>query len=217
MENELLIDSVNISFGNKKILTDIYLKIHTGDIIGLLGRNGCGKSTLLKIIFGTLEAENKFIRANGRVYDKLYKQNEIINMLPQDDFLPKGFKVKHIAKLYKNINFEEFKLVQKIYNTKIEDLSGGEIRYFEFILLINSNAKFLLLDEPFNGVSPILADEIKIMIKNNSCNKGIIITDHDYRNVLSVANQIYIMKNGAIKKVNSEEELVNYGYIQSIC
>jgi len=75
MQSELLIDSINKSYNNKKILNDIYLKVNAGDIIGLLGRNGCGKSTLLKIIFGTLDAESKFIRINGIICDNAYKKD----------------------------------------------------------------------------------------------------------------------------------------------
>ncbi len=70
MSDILEIDSVIKSFDVKQILTDIYLKCQTGDIIGILGRNGTGKSTLLKILFGTLKAENSFIKINGKVYDR---------------------------------------------------------------------------------------------------------------------------------------------------
>jgi len=76
------------------------------------------------------------------------------------------------------------------------------------------DSDFILLDEPFNGISPIMAEEIKKIIVEKSKNRGIILTDHDYRNVLSVSNRLYLMKNGSIKELKSNEELIEYGYIQ---
>lgn len=73
MKNLLEVDSVIISFDQKNILTDCFLKCETNDIIGILGRNGCGKSSLLKVIFGTLFTNNKFIRIKGKVYNQPYK------------------------------------------------------------------------------------------------------------------------------------------------
>ena len=218
MENSILIiDSINKSYNNEHILQDIYLKINTGEIVGLLGRNGSGKSTLLKIIFGTLEAESKYVNVDEKVYEKIYKEKDIIKYLPQDDFLPKQLKVKNVINIYfdKNErgNIINDKIIEKIINTKIGNLSGGELRYLEIKLLMNLESKFILLDEPFNGVSPIAIEEIKKMIIKNSLNKGIILTDHDYRNVLSITNKIYILKNGYIKELKDKNELMYYGYI----
>jgi ABC-type multidrug transport system ATPase subunit len=216
MQGELLVDSINKSYDNKKVLRGIYLKVNTGDIVGLLGRNGCGKSTLLKIIFGTLDAENKFVRINGVVCDSAFK-NKNIKLLPQNNFLPKHLKVSGVVKLYCNKtnidNITNDKIYKKIYKAKVRNLSGGELRYLEIKLLLSIGSEFILLDEPFNGVSPLLIEEIKKLIIENSKTKGIILTDHDYRNVLSVANKIYLMKNGSIKEMKTKDELKEYGYI----
>jgi len=216
MQTELLIDSINKSYDNKKILSDIYLKVNVGDIIGLLGRNGCGKSTLLKIIFGTLDAESKFIRINGIICNNAYEKG-LVKLLPQDDFLPKHLNVENIIKLYcNNGNIKKIKsnkVIEKIYKTKIRNISGGELRYLETLLIMNLDSDFVLLDEPFNGVSPIIVEEIKKIIVEKSKSKGIILTDHDYRNILSVSNKLYIMKNGGIKELKSSEDLIEYGYI----
>lgn len=213
----LIIDSINKSYNNKHILQDIYLRINTGEIIGLLGRNGSGKSTLLKIIFGTLEAESKYLKVDEKVYENIYKKKNIMKYLPQNDFLPRQLKVKNIIHIYFGKNEAENiindKIIEKINNTKIRNLSGGELRYLEIKLLINLESEYLLLDEPFNGVSPILIEEIKKMIIDNSSNRGIILTDHDYRNVLSIAKRIYLLKNGCIKELEHKEELMYYGYI----
>ena len=215
--NTLYIDSINKSYNNNQILKDIYLKISTGDIVGILGRNGSGKSTLLKIIFGTLETESKFIKVNDKIYDKLFKEKCMINYLPQNDFLPKNLKVGNILKMCIEKNKIKYimndKAIEKIISTKVKNLSGGEIRYLEFKILMTLKSKFILFDEPFNGVSPILAEEIKKMIIENSLSKGIIITDHDYRNVLSIANRICVIVNGSLRELNDKKELINYGYI----
>ena len=193
------------------------MTVNIGDIVGLLGRNGSGKSTLLKIIYGTLEAESKYIKIGQNIYDKIYKHKNLMNILPQNNFLPKYLKVKDVIELYynnENINyFEKDKIMENIINTRIRNLSGGELRYFEFKLLINMESKYLLLDEPFSGVSPIMIEEIKSVIKEKSLNKGFIMTDHDYRNILSVSNRIFILFNGYLKEINNKLDLIKYGYI----
>ena len=217
MSNLLEIDSVVKTFDMHVVLTDIYLKCQTGDIIGMLGRNGTGKSTLMKILFGTLNADRKFIRIDGKVYDQPYKTINEVCYLPQDSFLPKHMSIEKTVKLYLGenqiVNFMEDSILQKLNTSKISHLSGGELRYLEIKLLLHTDCKFLLLDEPFNGVSPILVGEIKKLILKTSEFKGIILTDHDYRNVLDVANQFCLIYDGGIKRIDDKRELVRWGYI----
>ena len=217
MSNLLEIDSVVKSFDMHVVLTDIYLKCRTGDIIGMLGRNGTGKSTLMKIVFGTLRADTKFIRIDGKVYNQPYKTINEICYLPQDSFLPKHLSIEKTIELYlgKNQvqNFLEDPILNKLNTSKISYLSGGELRYLEIKLLLHTDCKFILLDEPFNGVSPILVGEIKKLILKTSEFKGIILTDHDYRNVLDVANQFCMIYDRGIKRIDDKEELVRWGYI----
>lgn len=217
MLNSLEIDSVIKSYNNSQVLTDIYLKCITGDIIGILGRNGSGKSTLLKILFGTLHADRKFIKIDGKVYNYPYKTNNELNYLPQRDFLPRHMKVDKIIELYLGSSsvksFLDDKILSHLRKNKISNLSGGELRYLEIKLLLSTDSKFVLLDEPFNGISPILADEIKGLILENSKSKGIILTDHDYRNVLDIANRFYLIFDGGIKLIEDKQELVKWGYI----
>ena len=217
MQNLLEVDSVIKSYGHAQILTDIYLKCRQGDIIGMLGRNGAGKSTLLKIIFGTLKPENKFIRINNQVFDKPYRHPDTIQYLPQEGFLPANSTVRKIAGLYFTRNESDEILdddvLRKVLNTRISELSGGEGRYFEIKLLLFSKSKFLLLDEPFNGIAPILIDSIKEMIRQQAGTKGIILTDHDYRSVFDVANRIILLYDGGIKHIDKEEDLIGFGYI----
>lgn len=216
MSSLLEIDSALKSFDEIQVLTDIYLKCQTGDRIGLLGRNGCGKSTLLKVIFGTLTSQ-KFIRIDGKIYEQPYKSNDQICYLPQHEFLPKRMTVEKVVKLYLKANeiadFLNDEILLPLKRNKIHFLSGGELRYLEIKLLLNTKSKFVLLDEPFNGVAPLLVEAIKDLIKNKSQTKGIILTDHDYNNVLEVANKYCLIYDGGIKELKSKIDLVKWGYI----
>jgi len=217
MQSLLEIDSVRKTFDTNVVLTDIYLKCETGDIIGMLGRNGSGKSTLLKILFGTLEADNKFIRIDGKIRDKPYKTINEICYLPQHSFIPGHLTVGKSIELYLGKNqlsdIIDDPILLVIKNNKISQISGGELRYLEIKLLLSLNSKFILLDEPFNGVSPIMIEKIKKLISENSKSKGIILTDHDYRNVLEIANRFCLIFDGGIKEIKDKSELVRWGYL----
>jgi lipopolysaccharide export system ATP-binding protein len=217
MSDLLEFDSIRKEFGTKQVLTDISLKCIPGDIIGLLGRNGSGKSTLLKIVFGTLHTDNKFIRINNAILNQPFKAKKRIAYLSQDNFLPKNLTVRKIVEVYfEDFDIGEFlddEVLAKVINTRIRNLSGGESRYLEVKLLLNLDTRFLLLDEPFNGISPLHIEFIKEMIIFQSFKKGIILTDHDYRNVMDVANKYYLLFDGGLKQIKNKEDLAYWGYI----
>jgi ABC-type multidrug transport system ATPase subunit len=210
-------DSIRKSFGDKQVLTDIFLRCQTGDIIGLLGRNGSGKSTLLKILFGTLYTEHKHITINGGLVSQPFKKTGIISFLPQDNFLPGNLTVKKTVNLFDHqIDQDQFfddQVLSKVTDVKIRDLSGGESRYLEVRLILSQKSKFIFLDEPFNGISPIHIELIKEMIRSHSNSKGIVLTDHDYRNVLDVANKYMVLYDGGIKLLKSKDDFIYWGYI----
>jgi lipopolysaccharide export system ATP-binding protein len=104
MGSILEIDSVLKSFGVRQILTDVYINLQTGNILGIFGRNGTGKSTLLKIIFGTQSAERKFIRIDGVVINRPYIITNNIGFLPQNEFVPKHLKLFQAVNLFIDIN-----------------------------------------------------------------------------------------------------------------
>lgn len=89
----------------------------------------------------------------------------------------------------------------------------GESRYLEVKLVLNLDALFVLLDEPFNGISPIHIDLLKKMILDKSSKKGIILTDHDYRNVLDVANKYFLLFDGGLKTIRTKQDLIDWGYV----
>lgn len=217
MSNLLEVDSIRKEFGTKQVLTDIAFKCQTGDIIGLLGRNGSGKSTLLKIIFGTLFSDNKFIRINNEIFDQPYKTKNQLTYLYQDNFLPKNITVKQVVEIFSgeidHKGFLDDEVLSKVTGTKICNLSGGESRYLEVKLMLSIDTLFVLLDEPFNGISPLHIELVKNMIRDKSLKKGIILTDHDYKNVLDVANRYYLLFDGGLKQVKTKQDLIDWGYV----
>jgi len=217
MPNSLEIDSVIKSYSELKILTDIYLKCETGDIIGVLGRNGSGKSTLLKIIFGSITSLNKSIRINGKVYDRPLKTTGLIGYLPQHPFLLPHLSIYETVKLYLDADqvnpFLTDPVIGYLQKSKINSLSGGEQRYLEIKLILNTSNKFILLDEPFNGVAPIVVEKLKIMITEHSKTKGIILTDHDYNNVMDVANRYSLVRDGRVMSIGSRDDLIKWNYL----
>ena len=214
---ELHVDSVTKSYDDKVILSDIFISCKTGEIKGLIGRNGSGKSTLLKIIFGTENSDSKFVRIGNKVIKNIADGRNKINYLPQDNFLPDNISIKTLINLF--LQKEDRKIVleneyvKPLLQKMNQHLSGGERRIIEILLIVHSNAEFILLDEPFNGVSPIVRDYIIEYIRKMKSSKGYIITDHDYENVINLADTIVFLKNGFLKEVKDTRELVTLGYM----
>ena len=129
----LEVDSVQKRFDDKSVLSDVYLKCETGEIIGLLGRNGSGKSTLLKIIFGIESADNKFIRIDGVVKNQTSQLLQDISYLHQENFIPNNFSVRKAISLsisrQEKVKFLEDEMIKSIATKNIKQLSGGELRY----------------------------------------------------------------------------------------
>jgi len=114
------------------------------------------------------------------------------------------------------LEIEEFKsdpLVADLIKSKANQLSGGEKRLVEILLVLYSKASYLLLDEPFNGLSPIHKESIKNLIKSKANNKGIIVTDHDYRKVTEISDRIVLLHDGGTKNIKDVEELEFWGYL----
>jgi len=218
MKHILEVDSIIKRYDNKLVVSDVYVKCETGNIIGLLGRNGSGKSTLLQIIFGIIGAETKFIRIDGFVKRHVNQLMKDISYLPQHNFIPENFSVRKainlsIEKLKRNVFYED-NLIATFLDNKIGQLSGGELRYLEIKLILSNPSKFVLLDEPYNGLSPIMIEKINDLIIQNSKNKGIIITDHNYENVIRVSNQLILMKSGKTNHLKHKNELIEKGYLR---
>jgi ABC-type lipopolysaccharide export system ATPase subunit len=215
--SKLHVDSVLKSYGSNQILTNIYLSCEKGDIVGLFGRNGSGKSTLLKIIFGSITAENKFVKIGDKIINGLADNRHLLNYLPQNHFLPNHIKTDTIIDLFCDnenaIKIKKHNLIIPMLNKKSKQLSGGERRLLEIWLIVYSNTKYTLIDEPFNGVAPVYKEEIKRIIKEQSKFKGFIITDHDYRNILDIVTRKFVIHDGATKEFKDNNDLKYWGYL----
>lgn len=218
--SRLHVDSVTKSYNNKTILSDVFLSCQKGEIKGLIGRNGSGKSTLLKIIFGSEKAEYKFVRIGEKVIKNVSDRRKLINYLPQDNFLPNNIRIRKIIGLFldyeSRIEMLNNEYLKPLLHKKNKELSGGERRIIEILLILHSKAEFVLLDEPFNGVSPIVRDYIIEYIKKRKERKGYIITDHDYENVIHLADSIVYLQNGFLREIKEMSELVDLGYLTDV-
>ena len=210
MYTGLEIDSILKSFGERTILADVYLKCCRGDIIALFGRNGTGKSTLLNIIFG--------IRIDGKVIKGPAFRSGLLAYLPQHPSFPSHLKVSQIAELCiapeDRKRFFADKILFRIRTSRICEISTGEQRYLEIKTTLFSPAPYILLDEPFSGVSPVVAEQIRKLMTESAQNHGIILTDHNFREVHKIANRITLLDDCYLKEIKNREELIPYGYYQ---
>ncbi|TPG31836.1 ABC transporter ATP-binding protein [Flavobacterium pectinovorum] len=219
--NILEIKNLNKSFKGKQILKDLSFDFLVGETNVIFGRNGSGKSTLLKLIYGTLKSDKLELKING----ELIKNNNVIldnriGYLPQDNFLPKRLKVSEVIRMYFREGDKQYKVfyapkINTIENRKIGQLSLGERRYLEIVLLGNLDHKFLLLDEPFSMIEPLFIEIIKDFLNNLKKTKGIILTDHYYNDAIEIADKIYLIKDGNKIKIDKKRDLIDHGYLTS--
>jgi ABC-type multidrug transport system ATPase subunit len=216
--NTLECDSIRLAFGTRQILSSIYVKCETRQVVGLLGRNGSGKSSLLKIILGTLNTESKSIRINGQFIPNSLIGNNIA-YLPQHHFTPKFLTLKKAFRLYGvSTDYVQafFPELMDQLKKKPSQLSGGTLKIFEVIMVAALPVKFVLLDEPFSGVMPVHVETLKQFLTSIKSTKGIILTDHLFRHVTELSDKIYMLVNGQTYPIKSEDDLLKYGYVNSL-
>lgn len=219
--NCLKAQHITQQFGSNKVLNNVSISLQTGDVIGLFGRNGSGKSTLLKILFGVLKNTGFSLDIDGnRILQKQIVPFKKIGYLPQDSFLPKRITVRNlIPMIFPDGKLQELlfyrKGIAKFEKQRIGELSIGQRKYLELLLLSHMEHPFLLLDEPFSMVEPLYKEEIKGLLEEIKLFKGMIITDHYYHDVFEVSSQNYVLKEGSLTAVLSEEDLKKYNYLRS--
>jgi ABC-type multidrug transport system ATPase subunit len=208
-------DSVELSYGQKQVIAGGYMKLESGRIHALVGRNGFGKSSLMRVVFGSLTPQFRFTRYNGNPLPYPFKKPGLIRYLPQFDFVPRRLKISSFLKLYdvpwhKIVAcFPEFEGCEKM---KLGALSGGQIRMVTSLAVILSPVKFVLLDEPFTHVMPLHVDVLKSLIQQEAAaGKGFLITDHMYDHVLDLADSFYYME-WLVTRPISREELLEKDY-----
>ncbi len=213
--HKLEADSIQLAFNGRMILNNIYLSCQTGEIVGLIGRNGSGKSCLLQIIFGSLRGDNQSVRIDRKYLSCPYRVPNGIRYLPQDGFLPGYLTVEQVFRLFSTPPeaTEGFEELRGLDRYKLQDLSGGLKKLMEVLAILHSEARFILLDEPFSFLSPVTIEKLTHRIKEMSRQKGIILTDHMYRSVLSTCDRLYLVRSGILHPVKDPQTLTDLGYI----
>lgn len=215
MNHKLEIDSIQFEFNGRKILSDIYLQCETGKITGLLGKNGEGKSCLMNIIYGSLRCE-KSVRFDNVPIIQAFKRPNLLMYLPQFNFIPKTLSLQRIFQdfgldynKFQN-TFSEFIIVDK--KTSISNLSGGERRLIELYIIVKSATQFVMLDEPFTHLNPLQIEKVKELLKEEKANKGLLITDHMYRHVVDVYDNLYVLTKGKTFFAKNIVDIETLGY-----
>ena len=213
-------------YGQRTVVNKVSIHVNQGEIVGLLGPNGAGKTTTFYMMVG-------FIRpTEGKVYlneedvtkDAMYvRAQKGVGYLPQEPSVFRKLSVEdnimavlEMTKLSKEEQREkleslisEFRL-EKVRKNIGDSLSGGERRRTEIARSLASNPKFILLDEPFAGIDPIAVEDIQhIVAILKTKNIGILITDHNVQETLSITDRAYLMFEGSILKAGTAEELAD--------
>lgn len=214
MNHTLETDGVQLAFDDRRILSDVYMQCKTGKITGLLGRNGVGKSCLMKIIYGTLKAE-KSVRIDRLAYSEAYKHPGLLLYLPQFNFIPPSLSLKRIFKDFETdyaVFEKKFPEFTSKYKSSVSILSGGERRLVELYVVVKAPSYFALLDEPFTHLNPVQIEKVKELLVEEKANKGILLTDHMFRQVLDVCDNLYILVNGKTHLAASIADIETLGY-----
>ena len=217
-------DQLKKIYGSRTVVKGVSVEVRRGEIVGLLGPNGAGKTTTFYMMVG-------FIKPNeGHVYLDtdditslpMYKRAQRgIGYLPQEPSVFRKLSVENNIKAVLEMTdlsadeqaqkledlLDEFRL-HKVRKSNGDTLSGGERRRTEIARALATSPKFILLDEPFAGIDPIAVEDIQyIVAKLKTKNIGILITDHNVQETLSITDRAYLMFEGNILKAGTAEEL----------
>ena len=223
---KLSVDKLSKFYGKRKVVNNISLEVSRGEVVGLLGPNGAGKTTTFYMITGMIRpqsgkifldstditkmpmykrAKNKigYLAQEPSVFTKLSVEENINLVLEMTD-LSKQERKNRLEEL-----LDEFS-IGHIRKSKAYVLSGGERRRTEIARSLVINPNFMLLDEPFAGIDPLAVEDIqKIIEKLKLKGIGVLITDHNVRETLTITDRSYLLYNGEILKSGSTKELVN--------
>lgn len=211
-------------YGRRKVVKEVSLEVHQGEIVGLLGPNGAGKTTTFYMTVGFIQPNqgNVFLNDENITDLPMYQRaRRGIGYLPQEPSVFRKLSVEDNIKAVLEMTtiskeeqrdkleslIEEFRL-EKVRKSFGDTLSGGERRRTEIARALATNPNFILLDEPFAGIDPIAVEDIQyIVAKLKTKNIGILITDHNVQETLSITDRAYLMFEGSILKAGTAEEL----------
>ncbi|MBU6339860.1 MAG: LPS export ABC transporter ATP-binding protein [Bacteroidetes bacterium] len=217
-------DNLVRRYGKRVVVRGVSFDVKQGEIVGLLGPNGAGKTTSFYMVVGFIKPTEGKVYLNEREITELpmYKRAQNgIGYLPQEPSVFRKLSVEDNIKAVLELGgrskqaqqeqletlIDEFNL-HKVRKSNGDTLSGGERRRTEIARALASDPKFILLDEPFAGIDPIAVEDIQyIVAKLKTRNIGILITDHNVQETLSITDRAYLMFEGNILKAGTAEEL----------
>jgi lipopolysaccharide export system ATP-binding protein len=212
-------------YGSRIAVRDVSLSVKRGEVVGLLGPNGAGKTTTFYMLVGFIKQDSGSVFLDGEDisrYPMYLRARKGIGYLPQEASIFRRLTVReNIAAVLEFTELskegikkrtdeiiEEFKL-QEFADREGYRLSGGERRRTEIARMLSLSPSFVLFDEPFAGIDPITITELKKMINYiKERNVGVLITDHNVRDTLSITDRAYIISDGAILAHGTPDELV---------
>jgi lipopolysaccharide export system ATP-binding protein len=230
----LVLENIHKSYGKRFVVNRVNLRVAPGEIVGLLGPNGAGKTTTFYIATGLVRPNQGRVWLNQEEVTKLpidRRSRLGLGYLPQQASIFRHLSVREnlqlaleqtkIAPRQRRQRLQqllaEFRL-ERVAHTQGSNVSGGERRRTELARALAvglDGPQFLLLDEPFAGVDPIAVAEIQTIIAQlRDRNMGILITDHNVRETLSITDRAYIMRDGEILAAGSGEELYNNSLVR---
>ena len=228
MNNGHTLEAKNLhkQYGNKLVVCDIDLILKKGEIVGLLGPNGAGKTTTFYMITGMIKPTNGQIFLNQKdiTSDPMYKRSRKgIGYLSQEPSIFGKLSVEDNLRLILELtdlskSDQEEKIhtlledlsITHLRNNKGGSLSGGERRRVEICRSLAIDPDFILLDEPFAGVDPIAVEDIQSIVRSlKNRDIGVLITDHNVRETLSITDRSYLLYEGKILKSGTSNELAS--------
>jgi lipopolysaccharide export system ATP-binding protein len=212
------------SYKGRTVVNNVSVTVKQGEIVGLLGPNGAGKTTTFYMVVGLIKPDEGTVFLNEEDITKLpmYKRAQMgIGYLPQEASVFRSLSVEdnilavlEMTKLSKEERLSKLESLLDEFNLQLvrknngDSLSGGERRRTEIARALAVDPKFILLDEPFAGVDPIAVEDIQMVVaKLKTKNIGILITDHNVNETLSICDSAYLLIEGKIFKHGTAEEL----------
>jgi lipopolysaccharide export system ATP-binding protein len=225
--NSLIAKGLHKKYGSRMVVNNVDISVNRNEIVGLLGPNGAGKTTTFYMITGMIKPTKGdiFLDDNNITRDPMYKRaRKGVGYLAQEPSIFSKLTVENNLKLVlemrKDLSKEEQNekidsllddfSVSALRQSKGGTLSGGERRRVEIARSLCMDPDFILLDEPFAGVDPIAVEEIQSIVNSlKQRNIGVLITDHNVRETLSITDRSYLLFNGQILKSGTSEFLAN--------
>ncbi len=229
----LEVNNLTKSYGNKTVVKEVALSVRRGEIVGLLGPNGAGKTTTFYMVVGIISPNQGqimfdnhditytpihvrarfgigYLSQEPSVFRKLTVEENIMAIL---EVLPLT-RIERLKRLDELL--EELK-ISHLRKSKAYTLSGGETRRLEITRALVTNPSFLLLDEPFSGIDPIVVGEAKEIIADlRNKGMGILVTDHNVRETLSITDRAYLISEGRILISGTSDDLINHAEAREV-